>query len=87
MRLSHVTTPNAHISPSFKHNCDRGVSQRPSRLTANGSSPLAYQWQKNDSAIAGATSATYSDSFTRLCYSLRHGDQPETVSNHLTDEN
>ncbi len=28
-------------------------------VTANGSSPLAYQWQKNDSAISGATSASY----------------------------
>ena len=28
-------------------------------VTANGSSPLAYQWQKNDSAISGARSASY----------------------------
>jgi hypothetical protein len=28
-------------------------------VTANGSSPLAYQWQKNDSAISGATSVSY----------------------------
>jgi hypothetical protein len=28
-------------------------------VTANGGSPLTYQWQKNDSAISGATSASY----------------------------
>ena len=28
-------------------------------VLASGSSPLAYQWQKNGSAISGATSASY----------------------------
>lgn len=29
-------------------------------VTADGSSPLAYQWQRGNTAIAGATAATYS---------------------------
>ena len=33
-------------------------------VTASGTSPLSYQWQKNDSIVNGATSATYTTPVT-----------------------
>src|SRR5215831_10137758 len=60
-------------------------------VTANGTQPLSYQWQKNQANIAGATSANYTtpatvagDNGTTFRVIVSNGMQPNATSNSAT---
>jgi Immunoglobulin I-set domain len=65
-----VTAPAASDAPAITtqpSNASVNVGQTASfTVVASGSTPLTYQWQKNASAIAGATSATYTTPATAM---------------------
>jgi sugar lactone lactonase YvrE len=56
--VSTVTAPSITTQPTSQ-TVDTGSSVSFS-VTASGTAPLSYQWQKGGAAISGATSATYS---------------------------
>lgn len=45
-------------------------------VTANGTAPLAYQWRKNGTPLAGATAATYTSPATWPWDSSRAWEAP-----------
>src|SRR5215831_5142052 len=60
-------------------------------VTANGTQPLSYQWQKNQANIAGATSASYTtpatvagDNGATFRVIVSNGMQPNATSNSAT---
>ncbi len=62
--LPQVAAPSITTQPT---NASVNVGQTATfTVVASGSVPLSYQWQKNDSAIAGATSASYTTPGTAM---------------------
>jgi hypothetical protein len=61
LAVTSVVTPTVVITASGNSACSGTSVQFTSSITNGGSSP-AYQWKKNGTNIAGATSATYTSS-------------------------
>ena len=68
--LTVSAAPVAPVAPSITSQPDNQSvvtgSSATFTVTATGSAPLTYQWKKNDTDIAGATSSTYTTPATSL---------------------